>query len=143
MSTTANAAEEIRPGLEIPDFVRVPGFHHFNRYAAVNSEFVPIHMDDDAGREAGYDRAFGMGNLQWSYLHDMLRAWIGPEGRIVALACQFRAPALRDRMVRARGLVTGVERVGDEVIVDLDVHTEDEDGNVLAPGTARIAVRAS
>jgi acyl dehydratase len=140
VSTTSSVPDEIRPGLEIPDFVRVPGFHHFNRYAAVNSEFVPIHMDDEAGREAGYDRAFGMGNLQGAYIHDMLRTWTGPEGRIVRVSCQFRAPALRDRMVRARGTVTGVERVGTELIVDLDIHTEDDDGNVLAPGTARVAV---
>ena len=41
-------------GDEIPTFVREnTGLHHFNRYAAVNEEFVPIHMDDEAGREAG------------------------------------------------------------------------------------------
>ena|ERR1700722_6038709 len=140
MSTIQSSPDSIHLGLEIPDFVRVPGLHHFNRYAAVNYEFVPIHMDDVAGREAGYDRAFGMGNLQWAYIHNMLRAWIGPAGRIVKVGCQFRAPALRDRMVRARGTVTAVERVGTEVIVDLEIHTEDDDGNVLAPGTARVAL---
>ena len=40
-------------GQEIPTFEREAGFHAWNRYAAVNEEFVPIHMDDDAGRRAG------------------------------------------------------------------------------------------
>src|SRR5881398_3196658 len=34
-------------GTELPVFVRTTGFHNWNRYAAVNDEFVPIHMDDE------------------------------------------------------------------------------------------------
>ena len=37
-------------GEEIPAFVRQTGFDNWNRYAAVNDEFVPIHMDDEAGQ---------------------------------------------------------------------------------------------
>ena len=37
-----------------------------------HEEFVPIHMDDDAGRRAGNPGAFGMGNLQIAYLHALL-----------------------------------------------------------------------
>ena len=74
---------EIAVGDELPTFQRTTGFHHWNRYAAVNDEFVPIHMDDEAGRAAGYESAFGMGNLQWAYLHDLLRQWMGDSGRIL------------------------------------------------------------
>ena len=64
---------ELTVGMEIPEFQRATGLHNWNRYAAVNSEFVDIHMDDEAGQAAGYPTAFGMGNLQWSYLHALLR----------------------------------------------------------------------
>ena len=76
-------------GQEIPTFEREAGFHTWNRYAAVNEEFVPIHMDDDAGRAAGNPGAFGMGNLQVAYLHTLLRQWIGEDGRIVSVSCQL------------------------------------------------------
>ena len=72
----------IAAGDTVPAFTRHTGFETWNRYAAVNDEFVPIHMDDEAGRAAGYPTAFGMGNLQWAYLHDLLRGWIGDDGRI-------------------------------------------------------------
>ena len=67
-------AVEVEVGTAIPEFAREAGLHAWNRFAAVNDEFVPIHMDDDAGRAAGYDGAFGMGTLQFAWLHCVLRA---------------------------------------------------------------------
>jgi acyl dehydratase len=131
-----------RPGDPIPPFSRTTGFDLWNRYAAVNDEFVPIHMDDEAGREAGFPGAFGMGNLQWSLLHSLLRQWLGDRGRIVRIACQFRAPNLKGRTVTAAGRITQVRRDGDELLVDLEVWTVDDEGAVLAPGTATVALRA-
>ena len=74
------ALRSLQVGEEIPAIVRQTGFDNWNRYAAVNEEFVPIHMDDEAGQAAGYATAFGMGNLQWSYLHNVVREWIGERG---------------------------------------------------------------
>ena len=71
----------VKAGEELPPFTRTAGFANWNRYAAVNDEFVPIHMDDEAGRAAGYPTAFGMGNLQWAYLHNLVRDWLGDERR--------------------------------------------------------------
>ena len=127
-------------GHEIPTFERVSGFHAWNRYAAVNEEFVPIHMDDDAGRLAGNPGAFGMGNLQIAYLHAMLRQWIGDDGRIVSVSCQLRAPNLRGPRTIAHGRVTDLREEGDETVVDLEVWTETDEGTVLAPGTATVVL---
>ena len=43
-------------GDEIPTFTRKTGLDIWNRYAAVNDEFIPIHMDDEAGRDAAIRR---------------------------------------------------------------------------------------
>ena len=88
----------LRPGEELAPFVRPAGLETWNRFAAVNDEFVDIHMDDAAGRAAGYSGAFGMGNLQWAYLHNLLRDWLPAEGRIVELACRFRRASERGRV---------------------------------------------
>jgi acyl dehydratase len=127
-------------GDEIPTFERMSSFHAWNRYAAVNEEFVPIHMDDEAGRAAGNSGAFAMGNLQVAYLHALLRQWMGDDGRIVSVACQMRAPNMRGLRTIARGRVTDVRNVGSETLVDLEVWTETEEGTVLAPGTATVGL---
>jgi acyl dehydratase len=133
-------ASSVRVGDELPPFQRKTGFAIWNRYAAVNDEFVPIHMDDGAGREAGLPGAIGMGNLQFSYLHNVVREWMGDAGRVLSMSCQFRAPNLRDQVVSARGRVTGVEPTTEGLAVTLEVWTEDQDGNRLAPGTCQVVL---
>jgi len=127
-------------GTELPVFTRATGLANWNRYAAVNSEFVPIHMDDEAGKAAGMGGAFGMGNLQWSYLHALVRSWIGDEGRIVNFSCQFRSPNVKGQTVEAHGKVVGVRDEGGEKLVDLEIWTIANGETVLAPGKATVAL---
>ena len=133
---------EIHEGDELPAFRRTTGFAEWNRYAAVNDEFVPIHMDDDAGRAQGFPGAFGMGNLMWSYLHNLVRDWMGDDGRIVRMGCSFRSPNLRGMTVEARGTVTAVRDEGGERLVDLELSVVDHDNpdTVLVPATATVAL---
>ncbi|MQW77581.1 hypothetical protein GHK92_17050 [Nocardioides sp. dk4132] len=126
-------------GAELPPLVRDTGFHNWNRYAAVNYEFVPIHMDDEAGRAAGMPGAFGMGNLQWSYLHVLLRSWLGDQGRIRSLSCDFRAPNTKG-VVTTKAVVTAVSQEADTSVVSLDVWTENADGKKMAPGSAVVEI---
>ena len=129
-------------GTELPPFVRTTDFHNWNRYAAVNDEFVPIHMDDEAGRAQGFAGAFGMGNLMWSYLHNLVRDWMGDDGRIVSMTCSFRSPNNRGMTVEARGTVVGVREEGGETLVDLELAVVDHDApdTVLVPATATVAL---
>ena len=124
----------VKVGDELPTFTRETGFANWNRYAAVNDEFVPIHMDDAAGEAAGNGGAFGMGNLQWAYLHNMLRSWIGENGEILSIEEQFRSPNVKGQTVTAKGVVTAVD--GD--VISLDVWTEQQEGTKLAPGSAKV-----
>jgi acyl dehydratase len=125
-------------GDELPTFVRTTGFESWNRYAAVNYEFVPIHMDDEAGQKAGHTGAIGMGALQLSYLHNLLRNWIGDEGRIVKIGCQFRSPNVKGQTLTAKGLVKEIREDGGAREVDLEIWIEDQEGTKLAPGTATV-----
>jgi acyl dehydratase len=137
------SVEGLSVGDEIPPFERATGFANWNRYAAVNDEFVPIHMDDGAGRDAGYPSAIGMGNLQWAFLHNVLREWMGDQGRIEQIACQFRSPNVKDQTVTARGRIEAIRPDGDRVLVELTVWTDVPGGDQLAPGTATVSLPAA
>ena len=116
------------------------GFAEWNRFAAVNDEFVPIHMDDKEGRRAGYAAAIAMGRLQWSYVHRMLREELGEGSRVVRLSLQFRGPTVRGVPFTVDATVTAVRESGERQLVDVDVQIADENGVVLAPGTATVDV---
>jgi acyl dehydratase len=134
----AETVEAAAVGDELPTFVRTTTFDNWNRYAAVNYEFVPIHMDDEAGQKAGHSGAIGMGALQLSYLHNLLRNWIGEEGRIMKIGCQFRSPNVKGQTLTARGVVKEIREDGGAREVDLEIWIEDQEGTKLAPGAATV-----
>lgn len=130
----------IEIGFEPEPFEREVDLANWNRYAAVNDEFVPIHMDDAAGQEAGYPTAFGMGNLHVSYLHNFLYQWVSDHGHVAHLEVRFRRPSIRGILNRASGVVTAVRKEGDRTLIDLDVWVEDGDGEQLTQGAATVQV---
>jgi acyl dehydratase len=121
---------DLTPGTEIPPFVRHQDLHNWNRYAAVNDEFVPIHMDDEAGKAAGFSGAIGMGNLACTYLHNVLRDWLGDNGRIASVSVQYRQPNLRGSTLTTHARIASVE--GNKV--RLEMWVDDDAGRVLMNG---------
>lgn len=132
---------KIAIGDRLPAFERVADLAAWNRYAAVNDEFVPIHMDDEAGRAAGHQGAIGMGNLGVSHLHCMLRKWLVTldvsEWRILGLAVQFRGPAIRGTCTRATGEILATREVAGGLEITAAVWIEDGSGETLTKGVAR------
>ena len=133
--------EQIRVGDEVPAFARKTEFAHWNRYAAVNDEFIDVHMSTDAAKAAGQPDVFGMGNLRVAYVHNALYDWLGPRGDIAAFACQFRAlNFLGDELV-THGRVTAVEDRDDgHRIAVVEVGVRNQNGEETMPGTAEIVL---
>jgi acyl dehydratase len=132
--------EDVEIGQEIPAFTRETDFMHWNRYAAVNEEFVYIHMDDEAGKAAGQGAAFGMGNLRWAYVLNALRAWIGDEAEVRELSLQFRAVNHKHDVLRASGVVTEKKQENGENLVVLEVNVLNQKDEKTAPGRAVVAL---
>jgi acyl dehydratase len=132
--------EDVEIGQEIPAFVRETDFMSWNRYAAVNEEFVYIHMDDEAGKAAGQGAAFGMGNLRWAYVLNALRAWIGDEAEVRELSLQFRAVNHKHDVLRTSGVVTEKKQENGENLVVLEVNVLNQKDEKTAPGRAVVAL---
>ena len=136
--------DEVRVGQEIPPWSRTTALMHWNRYAAANDEFVPFHMEDGAGVEAGGRGAFGMGNLRHTYLVNAVRDWAGDEAEIREVGCQYRAFNYRGDTLTCSGRVveTSVEagRQGPVGLVRLELVVTNQDGTVVSPGHALVAL---
>lgn len=133
--------EDVDVGDEMPTWSRTTDFMNWNRYAAVNDEFVPFHMDDEAGRAAKNDQgAFGMGNLRYAYLVNALQDWLGDEGEIREVGCQYRAINQKGDVLTVTGKVTekGVEN--GENRVRLEMNVVNQDGKPTCPGHAIVVL---
>ncbi|RAY16989.1 hypothetical protein DPM19_02155 [Actinomadura craniellae] len=130
---------EFEVNAPVPPFVRPAGLEAWNRYAAVNDEFVGIHMDDEAGQAAGYPGAIGMGNLVWGWLHCMVEDWLGDRGRLEHLECRFRVPALKGDEITCGGVVSGREvRADGTTVLELDLWAEKQTGERLTSAKGRV-----
>jgi acyl dehydratase len=127
--------DDIKVGDQIPAWSRKTDFMNWNRYAAVNDEFIYIHMDDRAGRAGGNEAgAFGMGNLRFAYILNALRDWLGDEAEIRELQCEFRAINQKNDMLTVVGTVTEKRTEENEDRVYLDVNVVNQSGVKTCPG---------
>ncbi len=132
--------EDVRVGDELPAFERKTDFMNWNRYAAVNDEFVYLHMDDEVGKAAGQGAAFGMGNLRWAYVINSLQGWIGDEAEIRELSMQFRAINHKNDVLTTCGVVTDKKVEDGECRVYLDVDVRNQNGEKTCPGKAVVVL---
>jgi len=133
--------EDVSVGDEMPAWSRQTDFMHWNRYAAVNDEFVPFHMDDEAGRRAGNkEGAFGMGNLRYAYLVNALRDWIGDEAEIREIGCQYRAINQKNDTLTVVAKVVEKEAADGERRVKLTTNVMNQAGEATCPGHAVVVL---
>jgi acyl dehydratase len=130
--------DEVRVGEELPALERTTGFAHWNRYAAVNDEFIDVHMEREAAQAAGQPDVFGMGNLRIAYVHNALHAWLAGAGDIVEFGCQFRQLNLKGDRLRTRATVVGKERRDGAPLVRLEVDVRNQRDESTMPGTATL-----
>ena len=133
--------EDVNVGDDMPQWSRQTDFMHWNRYAAVNDEFVPFHMDDEAGRRAGNkEGAFGMGNLRYAYLVNALRDWIGDEAEVREIGCQYRAINQKNDTLSVVGEVVETTVVDGENRVKLTTNVMNQHGEATCPGHAVVVL---
>ncbi len=135
------AFDDVQVGDKLPEWSRKTSFAEWNRYAAVNEEFVPFHMDDEAGRRAGNEQgAFGMGNLRYAYIVNALHAWVGDEGVVREVGCQYRAINQKDDVLTVVGEITEKSTEGGENRVRLDINVVNQSGGATCPGHAVVVL---
>lgn len=132
--------EDVEVGQEVPPVERETDFMNWNRYAAVNDEFVYLHMDDSVAKAAGQGEAFGMGNLRWAYVMNALQGWIGDEAEVRDLSMQFRAINQKHDHLTTQAVVTEKKVEDGEHRVYLDVNVVNQDGVQGAPGKAIVVL---
>ena len=132
--------QDIEEGMEIPAFSRTTTLMNWNRWASVNDEFVPMHMDDDDARANGQDAAFGEGPLRYSYLHSAVRDWIGDDGAIVSINAQYRGINYKGDTLTCSGRVTGMREDNGRHLVDLEIGITNQRGETVTPGQATVAL---
>ena len=134
--------DDVNEGDEIPELRKNCSTQQLVQWAAASGDFYQIHYDLSFAKNTGLDNIIVHGALKNAFLGQLLHQWAAPQGMVKDFGCQYRGMDYPDRDMICRGVVTGKHVEGDEHIVELDVWTEDPDGQKTSPGTAKVILPA-
>jgi acyl dehydratase len=131
--------EDVQVGQEVPHFIRRTDLMNWNRWAAAYDEFVSYHMDDEGARANGQPAVIGQGRIRVSYLHTLLRKWMGDEGFIVSLSAQMRGINFKNDVLTCTGRVKAKRTTEDgRHLVDVEMAILNQLGEIVTPGEATV-----
>jgi len=132
--------EDIKEGQEITTLTEHCDSQRLVHWAAGSGDYYQIHYDKDFAQRTGLPDRIVHGALKHALLGRMLHEWIGEKGRIRRFACQYRGMDHIDKNVTSKGVVTAKKTENGANLVELEVWTEDPDGQKTTPGTAVVAL---
>jgi hydroxyacyl-ACP dehydratase HTD2-like protein with hotdog domain len=131
-------ADDVNVGDELPVMVKNASRAQLFLFSAATNNPHRIHYDKDYAAVEGHPDVLVHGPLQGAWLCQFVTDWAGPAGRVRALAWQNRARAYPERDLAFKGKVVAKREEDGAVLFDLEVWEEDEEGQVLMPGTATV-----
>jgi len=129
--------EDVAEGQEIPRVTLNCTSQQLVYWAAGSGDYYQIHYDKDFAQKTGLPDRIVHGALKHALLGRLLHEWVG-DGKVKRVACQYRGMDAVDKDVTARGTISGKRQEDGKNLVDLEVWTEDPDGNKTTPGTAMV-----
>lgn len=132
--------EDVHVGQEISPLVKRPTEIALFRFSAVTWNSHRIHYNREYASSEGYPNILVQGHMHGAYLTQMLLDWIGPAGSLQRLQWSNRHPAYPGDTLACRGRVTRVREDDGSSLVDCEIWTENQNGDVCAPGMATVVL---
>jgi acyl dehydratase len=117
---------------------RIPRFYHRDDLG-VPDVMQRVHWDPEFARRSGNPTTFDYGRMRETWLIHLCTDWMGDDGWLWLLDCEFRRFNYVGDTQWLRGTVTRKYRAeGDRPAVDLDLVAENQRGEITTPGHATI-----
>ena len=143
--------EDVEVGSDINPLPKVASSQMVVKWAGASGDFNPLHYEDSFATSQGVGKPIVHGQLKRAWLVQLITDWIGEQGTLKKLSCQFRGmdyPRLMRTMTKpqegetwwCKGKVTNKYVDGNEHYVDCDIWVENGKGEVTTPGKATVVL---
>ncbi|MDZ7729392.1 MAG: MaoC/PaaZ C-terminal domain-containing protein [Dehalococcoidia bacterium] len=129
---------DVSEGMEIPELKKNCSTQQLVQWAAGSGDFYQIHYDKDFAKSTGLDNIIVHGALKHAFLGQLLHDWVGNEGRVKKFGCSYRGMDYPNQDIVCKGVVKKKYEENGEKLVDLEVWTENPEGQKTTPGTATV-----
>ena len=130
--------EDVTEGMELPSLVKEPTTRQLVQYAGASGDFYEIHYDKDFAIGNKLDGPILHGALKSAFLGQLVTDWIGQQGILKRLQCQYRGMDAPGNAITAKGSVTRKYEEGGQRMVDCSIWLENAEGQNTTPGYATV-----
>ena len=135
--------EKVDIGAELPALVKAISIPQLAMYAAVCWDFQPEHYDSGTAQSRGFKAAYADGPMITAFLGQVVTDWMGATGKLESLGVTYRVMMFPGDTLTCRGKITGKSKTADAGIVDCDVWAENQNGEKVVYGTAKVRLPMS
>jgi acyl dehydratase len=107
--------------------------------AIASRDFMPVHHDREYANAQGAPDIFMNILSDTAYCSRFLTDWAGPDAAVRRLAIRLGVPVFPKHLLRYTGTVTGLSRVGDEGVVEVELRGATDLGDHVT-GTATLTL---
>lgn len=133
--------DEVKEGAELPVLKKNCSTQQLVQWAAGSGDFYQIHYDKDFAQSTGLKGIIVHGALKNAFLGQLVHDWIGNNGRIKKYGCSYRGMDEPNQDILCKGVVKRKYEENGEKLVDVEVWTEQSNGNKTTPGYATVSFK--
>ena len=130
--------QDVEEGMDIPTLVKNPTTRQLVRYAGASGDFYEIHYDKDFAIGNNLPGPILHGALKNAFLGQLMTDWIGEEGTLRRLACQYRGMDEPGKPLYCKGRVTQKYVEEGRHLIDCEIWVENSEGQTTTPGNATV-----
>jgi acyl dehydratase len=132
--------EDVNEGDTIPELRKNCSTQQLVVWAAGSGDFYQIHYDLNFAKSTGLDNIIVHGALKNAFLGQLLHDWVAPGGKIREFGCQYRGMDYPNQDILCSGTVTKKYVDGKDHVVEVDIWTQNPQGQKTTPGTAKVVL---
>lgn len=98
--------EDVAEGAELPVLVKQPTTRQLVMWAGASGDYQPIHYDKDIAQKKGLTGVIVHGQLVACFLGQMLTDWMGEQGSLRKLTCNYKGMNFPGEAITCKGRVS-------------------------------------
>jgi len=128
--------EDVIVGDEIAPLVKQPTTRQLVMWAGASGDYFPIHYDKDFAQSRGLPGVIVHGQLIGAFLGQLMTDWIGEQGSLRKLSCNYKGMNYPGEALTFKGKVTKKYVENEHHYVECRLRAENSKGEKTASGMA-------
>ena len=128
--------EDVAVGTEIPPLTKNPTTRQLVMWAGASGDYNPVHYDKDYAQARGLNGVIVQGALVGCFLGQLITDWIGEQGILRKLTCNYKGMNFPGEAITCKGTVTRKYDENNLHCVECNIWAENPRGEKTVSGKA-------